>query len=78
MNPRELRAERIRKGKRACDLSSAMGITEDAYRKKEKGEVGFTPDQIIVVTRELDLSADMLNAIFFDKKLPIGRRKKTG
>ncbi len=78
MDVRELKAERIKKGKSARDMANAMGLTCDSYNKKEMGRIGFSPEQIIVVARELELDADMINRIFFDDRLPIGRMGHRG
>lgn len=78
MNSLELKAERIRNGKSIKDMADALGITYDAYIRKEKGEVGFSAEQIIVTSNELCLTADKINLIFFDCRLPIGAQEKTG
>ena len=78
MNLLELKAERVRNGKSIKDMADALDITYDAYIRKEKGEVGFSTDQIIITTRELNLTAELINKIFFDDKLPIGVQEKTG
>lgn len=76
MNANELKAERIRKGKTMKEMADALSITYDAYVKKERGSAGFSAEQIVVVTYLLDLNADLINRIFFDNKLPIGRKRK--
>lgn len=76
MNSNELIAERVRRGKTRRYMAGVIGVDYDAYLKKEKGLTKFTPDQIIAVSRDLELNADLINVIFFDNKLPIGRRKK--
>ena len=76
MNSNELIAERVRRGKTRRQMAGLIGVDYDAYRKKEKGITKFTPDQIVAVAKDLELSADLINVIFFDNKLPIGRQKK--
>lgn len=78
MNLLELKAERVRNGKSIKDMADALDITYDAYIRKEKGEVGFSTEQIIITARELNLTAELINKIFFDDKLPIGVQGKTG
>lgn len=72
MNSAELKAERIRHGKRARDMAGALGITYDAYVKKERGTTGFNTKQIIIVATELQMTMEMVNRIFFDSRLPRG------
>lgn len=72
MNSNELRAERIRRGKTVKEIASLLGITYDAYLKKENGKTMFNPNQIILVSNYLHLSPEMINVIFFDRMLPIG------
>lgn len=72
MNTAELKAERVRSGKSIKDMADALGLTYDAYIRKEKGDVRFNTDQILIVTNELRLTSELVNRIFFDDKLPSG------
>ena len=78
MNGLELQAERVRKGRSRRDIAEKLGLNYDAYLRKEKGYSRFSPQQIIIVSKELELTADKINMIFFDNQLPIGRKRKTG
>ena len=67
----ELKIARIRKKKSAKDLAFAIGKSTASYNKKERGEVRFSSDEITTVTKELELTPEQVNAIFFDNNLPI-------
>lgn len=71
MDAMELKIARIRKKKSAKDLAFAIGKSTASYNKKERGEVRFSSDEITTVTKELELTPEQVNAIFFDNKLPI-------
>lgn len=71
MDAMELKIARIRKKKSAKDLAFAIGKSTASYNKKERGEVRFSSDEITTVTKELELTPEQVNAIFFDNSLPI-------
>lgn len=71
MDTLELKIARMRKNKSAKDMALAIGKSAASYNKKERGEVRFSNDEIAAVVRELDLSPEQANAIFFDDNLPI-------
>ncbi len=73
MNTNELRAVRVSQGKNAAYMSAVIGKTVDNYSKKERGQVKFTPDEISLITNDLNLTPAKFNAIFFDSKLPFGK-----
>lgn len=70
MNSLELEYARKRKSKTKEDMAAAIGKSVVSYCKKERGEVKFTDDEKIIVARELDLTGEQVNAIFFDGNLP--------
>ena len=70
MNSLELEFARKKKGKTKEDMARAIGKTRISYQKKESGEVGFSDEEKIVIAKELELTADQVNAIFFDGNLP--------
>lgn len=70
MNSAELKAIRIKRGRSMTDMAKAIGVTRDSYAKKESGRRGFKSEQIITVAAELNMSAQMVNLIFFDGMLP--------
>ena len=70
MNSLELEYARKRKNKSKADMAAVIGKSEVSYAKKERGEVKFTDAEKIIVSRELDLTSEQINAIFFDGNLP--------
>ncbi len=72
MKPLEIKACRVRLGIKVSHMADALGITDDAYRKKEKGEVSFKPTDIPIVAKELSMTAQQVNDYFFDGELPDG------
>ena len=73
MNTNELRAVRVAQGKSTAYMSAVIGKTIDNYNKKERGKVKFTPEEISLITNDLNLTPAKFNAIFFDSKLPFGK-----
>ena len=70
MNRLELEFARKRKQKSKADMAAAIGKSVVSYSKKERGEVGFSDEEKVIIARELDLTGDQVNAIFFDGSLP--------
>lgn len=70
MNSLELEYARKRKNKSKEDMAAAIGKSVVSYSKKERGEVKFTDEEKVIVTRELDLTNGQVNTIFFDGNLP--------
>ena len=70
MNRLELEYARKRKNKTKADMAAAIGKSVVSYSKKERGEVGFSDEEKVIIARELDLTGDQVNAIFFDGSLP--------
>ena len=70
MNSLELEYARKRKNKSKEDMAAAIGKSVVSYSKKERGEVKFTDEEKVIVTRELDLTNGQVNNIFFDGNLP--------
>ena len=71
MDRLELEFARKRKNKSRADMAAAIGKSEAAYSKKERGDFRFTDEEKVILTKELDLTGEQFNAIFFDGKLPI-------
>ena len=71
MNSLELEYARKRKNKSKADMAEAIGKSEVSYAKKERGEVKFTDAEKVIVSRELDLTGEQVNVIFFDGNLPV-------
>lgn len=70
MNRLELEFARKRKQKSKADMAAAIDKSVVSYSKKERGEVGFSDEEKVIIARELDLTGDQVNAIFFDGSLP--------
>lgn len=75
MNAIELKVERTRKGFTQEHMANIIGVSTVSYSKKERGEVRFKPEEIILVAEALELDQDRANAIFFDGKLPKGNSR---
>ena len=70
MNQLELEYARKRKNKPKADMAAAIGKSVVSYAKKERGDVKFSDEEKIIVARELDLTSEQVNSIFFDSSLP--------
>lgn len=64
LNAIELKVARTRKGYTQEYVASSLGISTVAYSKKERGESGFSPEQIKTVAKVLELDQDQVNTIF--------------
>ena len=71
MNSLELEYARKLRGKSKEDMAKAIGKSVGSNSKKEAGAVKFTDDEKVIVTRELDLTAEQVSSIFFDGNLPV-------
>lgn len=71
MNSLELEYARKRKNKSKADMAVAIGKSEVSYAKKERGEVKFSDEEKVTVSKELELTTEQFNAIFFDGNLPM-------
>ena len=70
LNSLELEYARKRKGKSTERMADVIGKSTQSYCKKESGEVSFSDEEKVAVAKELELTAEMFNVIFFDRKLP--------
>lgn len=70
MNSLELEFARKRKNKSKEDMAAAIGKSVISYAKKESGKVKFSDEEKVIVAKELDLTAEQVNGIFFDGNLP--------
>lgn len=71
MNQLELEYARKRKGRTKEEMAALIGKSVVSYCKKERGVVCFSDREKIIITKELNLSAEQVNDIFFDGNLPI-------
>lgn len=77
MKTRELKAERVRQGKSVKYMAQVIEKSDDAYAKKERGDVKFSPDEMVAICNDLCLSPERFNAIFFDSELPFSKFPNT-
>ena len=70
MNSLKLEFARRAKGKTRKDMADAIGKTENSWNKKERGQVAFSDEEKVIVARELGLTLEQSNEIFFDGELP--------
>ena len=70
MNQLELEYARKRKNKTKADMAAVIGKSVVSYAKKERGDVKFSDEEKIIAARELDLTSEQVNSIFFDSSLP--------
>lgn len=68
-----LKSKRVERCKTQSFAASLIEKSVDAYAKKERGEVSFTPTEISALTKGLELSFDEFNDIFFDSKLQFSK-----
>ena len=73
MNRLELEYARKRKQKSKADMAAAIGKSVVSYSKKERGEVGFSDEEKVIIARELDLTGDQVNAIFLTEAYRVGK-----
>ena len=71
-NPCEIAAARARCNKiTQREVADALGISFDAYRKRENGVVEFSNEQQIKMMELLGMTLKQFNDAFYDGKLPI-------
>ena len=70
MNSLKLEFARRAKGKTRKYMADAIGKTENSWNKKERGEVAFSDEEKVIVARELGLTLEQSNEIFFDGEIP--------
>lgn len=61
---------RKRKNLSRADLAKEIGKSPDTYAKKENGAIKFSPEEIPIIAKVLELTSEQVNAIFFDGNLP--------
>lgn len=73
MNVRKLKAKRIEMDVRQKDLADILGLTEKSMCQKECSPRNrFKADEMLKITKALNLSLSDFNDIFFDSMLPFG------
>ena len=71
MNQLELEYARKRNGKTKKEMAELIGKSVVSYCKKERGAVSFSDEEKVIIAKELDLSTEQVNVIFFDGNLPL-------
>ncbi len=72
MNSNKLKGKRVEKGYTQNEMADFIEKSFDSYSKKERGEVFFTPNEMLIIAIKLELTAQEFNDIFFDGRLPFG------
>lgn len=72
MNTKLLKDFRFYKRLTQKDVSDELGINVITYMRKENGDRQFSPEEIVRVSKVLNLNIVQVNEIFFDNELPIG------
>lgn len=72
MKSLEIKGARTRLGYKTSYMADILGISDDSYRKKERGIVKFSDEEKVIVARTLEFSFQQFNEYFFDGKLPNG------
>lgn len=72
MKPLEIKGARTRLGYKTSYMAALLGISDDSYRKKERGIVKFSDEEKVIVAKALKFSPQEVNEYFFDGKLPVG------
>lgn len=70
MDKLKLQYKRKCKEQTCKDMGDLIGRSETTYRKKETGEIKFTPEEVVKIAKHLDLTSSEVNEIFFDGNLP--------
>lgn len=70
MNSRLLKAKRVEKDILQRDLASKLGISEKAMCQKECSKRNrFKAEEMLILSKELGLTFEEFDSIFFDQKL---------
>lgn len=64
-----LKRTRYYKGYKQYEMADKIGISRQTYNYKENGKLQFTSEEIIKISRELNLTLEDVNGIFFDGQL---------
>lgn len=68
----EIKACRVRQGISVHEAAQAIDVTDDAYRKKERGDTKFSPSEIPILANLFAMTAAEVNDYFFNGELPNG------
>lgn len=65
MKLEKIREKRMQNSLSYADLARKLNIYKSSYYRKENGEIPFKLQEIIILKKELDLSMNEVEEIFF-------------
>lgn len=68
-NTSKLKAAILENGLRIIDVASAIGLSEQGFRKRLHNTSEFKANEILAVSRVLNLRCEDVDQIFFEGKL---------
>lgn len=72
MKTDEIRAARVRLRISSTDMARSLGVSDEAYRRRERGDTKLKAEDIPIIAEKLQLTPQQVNDFIFDGKLPIG------
>lgn len=70
MDSLRLEYARKRRGRTKADMAKVIKKSLNSYSKKEAGRVGFSDEEKLAISADLELTAEEFDAIFYDGSLP--------
>lgn len=64
-----LRRVRAFKGYKQYEIADLIGMTRQCYNLKENGKYSFTIEDVVSISKFLNLSLEDVNEIFFENKI---------
>ena len=74
MNSLALKGKRTSQGKNQQYMAKLIGVTVGAYSHRENGHVDFTPEEMTLISNDLDFTVGEFFSIFFGDNLQLGKR----
>lgn len=69
MNSLALKGKRTSQGKNQQYMAKLIGVTVGAYSQRENGRVDFTPEEMTLISNDLDFTVGEFFSIFFSSAL---------
>lgn len=69
VNTLALKGKRVSQGKTQSYMAALIGVITGTYSYKERGSCDFSPEEIMLISNDLELTITELNVIFFGGKL---------
>ena len=69
INTSKLKAAILENGLRIIDVASAIGLSEQGFRKRLHNTSEFKANEILAVSRDINLQYEDVDQIFFEGKL---------